>query len=64
MDFFYDLYDYILIVGIIAYLSVIFSFLTGKGILKVRLKVHKILGFTSLAIASIHGLYMLLYNFL
>jgi len=64
MDFLYDLFDYVLIVGILAYISVIFSFLTGKQILKVKFKVHKVLGFTSLIGASIHGLYMLIINFI
>jgi|GEM_PF-3209236 len=57
-----DLFLLFLIIGIIAYISVICSFLTGTGILKVKLIVHKALGFTSIIMASIHGLYMLYIN--
>ncbi len=60
----YDLYLLFLIVGIIAYVLIIFTFLTGKKIIKVRkFRTHKHLGLFSFIAASLHGLYMIYINF-
>lgn len=57
------MYIYFVLLGIAAFVSVIMSFLTGSGAIRVRRKTHKMIGVVSLTLASIHGLYMLYQNF-
>lgn len=56
------MYTAIMILGILAWLTILFSFLTGSRILKVKFRIHKRLGILALSLATIHGLYMLYYN--
>lgn len=57
------MYFYFALLGIAALLSVLMSFLTGSGTIRVRRKTHKMIGVVSLALASVHGVYMIYQNF-
>lgn len=56
------MYSFLFIMGIITYLLVISSFLTGMKVIKVKFKVHKKIGIAGFCCASIHGILMLVYN--
>jgi len=56
------MYKFILTVGIIAYSLILISFLTGMKLIKVKYKVHKIIGIFGFSCASVHALFMLYFN--
>jgi len=55
--------EIVVFMGIVAYSLILTSFLTGMKIIKVKYKVHKIIGIIGFSCASIHGLFMIYYNF-
>jgi len=55
--------EIIVYLGIVAYSFILISFLTGMKIIKVKYKVHKIIGIIGFSCASIHALYMIFDNF-
>lgn len=56
------MYNFLFIMGIITYILVIFSFLTGMKIIKVKFRLHKKIGIAGFCCASVHGILMLVYN--
>ena len=58
------MYTFLIIMGICAYLSILFSFLTGMKFIKVKFKVHKTIGIVGFTAGTIHALLMLYFNFL
>jgi DMSO/TMAO reductase YedYZ heme-binding membrane subunit len=48
--------------GIFGYLMVLLTALSGLKVIKVKFKVHKLMGITAAVIISLHTLYMM-YNF-
>jgi hypothetical protein len=58
-----DLYTIIMIMGIIAYVMFLISFLTGMKIIKVKYKIHRRIGIIGICCASAHALYMLYNSF-
>ncbi|MCK4662570.1 MAG: hypothetical protein KAT68_06880 [Bacteroidales bacterium] len=56
------MFTFLFIMGIVSYLLIMFSFITGTKIIKVKNKVHKTIGIIGFSSASIHGLIMLYFN--
>lgn len=57
------MYEFLITMGIASYLLILFSFLSGIKIIKVKYRIHKRIGILGFAGASIHGLLMFYYNF-
>jgi len=57
------MYTFSLIMGIAAYSFILFSFLTGMKIIKVKYKIHKRIGIIGFTCASMHAILMLLQYF-
>ena len=58
------MYTFLIVMGLLAYLSIVFSFLTGMRFLKVKFKVHRVFGIIGFASATIHALLMIYFNLL
>ncbi|MBN2522739.1 MAG: hypothetical protein JXB24_05665 [Bacteroidales bacterium] len=56
------MYELILTIGIVAYSLILISFLTGMKLIKVKYKVHKIIGILGFSCATVHALFMLYFN--
>ncbi|MBA7516125.1 hypothetical protein ES705_08170 [subsurface metagenome] len=56
------MYEFLFIMGILSYVLILFSFLTGIKILKVKYKVHRTIGIIGFSGASVHGILMLYLN--
>lgn len=57
-----DLYGLVMPLGIITYLLIILAVLTGKRIIKLHPKWHKIIASAALVFATIHAAIVISYN--
>jgi len=57
------MYQTLIVLGIVTYLLIVMSFLSGMRIVKLPYKYHKIIGIAGLCAASVHGLSLLYLNF-
>lgn len=57
------MYQSLIVLGIVTYLLMMMSFLSGMRIIKLPYKYHKIIGIVGLCSASVHGLGLLYLNF-
>ena len=58
------MYTFLIVMGILAYLSILFSFLSGMRFIKAKFKSHRIVGIIGFTAATVHALLMIYFNFL
>lgn len=58
------MYLFVFILGVTAYVCILFSFLTGMKFIKVKFRIHRAIGITGFILATIHAILMLLNTFI